>query len=74
MQKRFEKGSEHAQMMIDFVKLVQDFYIVEKTDEYWDKYEKRMIDFVEKYKQVDEQLAKRLGLVMVGYIDDKTKG
>lgn len=73
MQKRFEKGSEHAQMMIDFVKLVQDFYIVERTDEYWDKYLKRMIDFVEKYKQVDEQLAKRLGLVMVGYIDDKTK-
>ena len=73
MQKRFEKGSEHAQMMIDFVKLIQDFYGVEDTPAYTEEYMKRMYEYVEKYKNVDYELTQHLGLGFLNYIEEKQR-
>lgn len=70
---KFERGSEHAQMMIDFVKLIQDFYGVENTQEYTEEYMKRMYGYAEKYKNIDYELAQHLGLGFLDYIEEKQR-
>lgn len=71
--KRFERGSEEAQMMIDFINLVQDHYIVEKEQDFMDKYMGEMEKFVRKYKGVNEHLSQRLGLAMLDYIEEEQR-
>lgn len=73
MQKRFDRGSAEAQMLVDFVNLIQNYYIVEKTDEYIDTYMKEMYAFADKYKNVNKILSGRLGLAILDYIEDTRK-
>jgi hypothetical protein len=73
MQKRFDRGSAEAQMLVDFVNLIQNYYIVEKTDEYIDAYMKEMYAFADKYKNVNKILSERLGLAILDYIEDTRK-
>lgn len=70
MQKKFERGSEEAQMMVDMIHLIQNHYIVEKTDEYMDNFMKDMYEFADKYKGVNKLLSQHLGLAMLDYIED----
>lgn len=70
MQKKFERGSEEAQMMVDMIHLIQNHYIVEKTDEYMDNFMKDMYEFAAKYKGVNEKLSQCLGLAMLDYIEE----
>lgn len=50
--------------------LVQNHYIVEKTDEYFNNFRKDMDEYVEKYKNVNDNLSQRLALAMMGYIEE----
>lgn len=70
MQKKFERGSEEAQMMVDMIHLIQNHYIVEKTDEYRDNFMKDMYEYADKYKNVNEKLSQYLGLAMLNYIEE----
>lgn len=74
MQKKFERGSEEAQMMVDMIHLIQNHYIVEKTDEYMDNFMRDMYEFADKYKDVNEKLSQYLGLAMLDYIEDVLRG
>ena len=71
MQQKFPKGSEEAQMMIDFVNLVQNHYIVEDTDEYVDNFLKDMYAYADKYKNINERLSQHMALAMLNYIEGK---
>ena len=73
LQKRFDRDSAEAQMLVDFVNLIQNYYIVEKTDEYIDTYMKEMYAFADKYKNVNKILSERLGLAILDYIEDTRK-
>jgi len=46
--KKFEKDSEEFQFFKEFYKFVQDYYIPENTEEYWD-------GFVDESKRISEK-------------------
>ena len=49
MKKLFEKGSEMFSMFMDYWKLVQDFWIPEKSDDYWNDLVKKENELYAKY-------------------------
>lgn len=71
MQKRFDRGSAEAQMLVDFVNLMQNNYITEEKDEYWLKLRKDFADYIDKFKDVDNLFATTVVDKLIIYFDVK---
>lgn len=71
MQKRFDRGSAEAQMLVDFVNLMQNNYITEEKDEYWLKLRKDFTDYIEKFKNVDNLFVTTVVDNLITYFDVK---
>ena len=71
LQKRAERGSEEAQMYVDFVNLMQNNYITEEKDEYWQKLQKDFADYIDKFKNVDNLFVTTVVDKLITYFDVK---
>lgn len=69
--KKFEKGSEMFEMFMDYWKLVQDFWIVEKDDSYWDKLVEETTIFCKKYG--NENYPRSLALALSNELERRWK-
>lgn len=47
---KFEKGSEEHQMFTDYWILCQKYWIPEPTEEYWERFQQEVKEFLGKYK------------------------
>lgn len=73
MQKKFERGSEGAEMLTDIVRLVQNTYIPEDAQEYWDKTLSECARCIEKYSSVDRAFIEGFLMMFYEYLDIKHK-
>ena len=68
--KRFEKGSEEWEFFQEFWKFVQDNFIPENNQKYWD-------DLTETASNIDAKYSTKLSYYMINsyleYLDDKSK-
>lgn len=71
MQKRFGRDSEEAQMLVNFVNLIQNNYITEEKDEYWEKLQKDFADYIDKFKNVDNLFVTTVVDKLITYFDVK---
>lgn len=60
MRTAFVKGSTEQQMFMEFWELCQDFWSVEKSEEYWKAFMERSNDFGMKYQPFSRMLANTL--------------
>lgn len=72
-QQRFEKGTELHQMMNDYLRLLQQFWVVEETDTYWDEVMDAIYEFGKKYEQVDKIFAFTMALAFVDVLEEKAR-
>ena len=69
---KFQKGSEEWMMFQDYFKLVQDYYIPEDTDEYWEEVIREVDIFAKKY-QGNVPLARGIALAFVTTLEEELK-
>ena len=69
---KFQKGSEEWMMFQDYYKLVQDYYIPEEADEYWEDVIKAVDIFVKKY-QANVPLARNIALALAETLENSLK-
>ena len=67
-EQRFNKGSEEWMMFMNYWKLCQKFWIVEKKDDYWDSLKDETNEFYEKYKNIT--LSKYLFVALVNSLEE----
>lgn len=72
-QQRFEKGTELHQMVNDYLKLLQQYWVVEESDTYWDSVMKAICDFNAKYKSVDEVFSVVMALAYLDLLEEKAR-
>lgn len=67
---KFDANSPEFTMFNEYWKFVQDFYIPEDSDEFWDAFVKAQSDFTDKYI---DGLGRYLSNAFVCYLEDKLK-
>lgn len=73
MQQKFPKGSECAEMLTDLVRLVQNTYIPEDKQEYWNKAYSDIANYLEKYENIDRAFVEGFSDMYFNYLDIKHK-
>ena len=63
MEKRFQKGSRESLMFRDFYELTQKFWVVERSDEYWNAFIDETIKFERAF--ADVPLARQMVVAFV---------
>ena len=63
MKKKIEKGTEEFVMFSDFYKIIQDYYIVENNDKFFDEVKEKMDEFLKKYQNIP--IAKHLAIAIL---------
>lgn len=70
MRQKFEKGSEMYFMLQDYWKLIQDFWIAEEDDEYWNA----LVGEVDKfYRKYQTKFAKALVFALLDKLENDYK-
>ena len=72
-QQKFEKGTELHQMINDYLRLLQQFWVVEDAESYWDSVMNAICDFNAKYKSVDEVFSVTMALAFVDVLEEKAR-
>lgn len=72
-QQRFEKGTELHQMINDYLRLLQQFWVVEDTDIFWEEVMNAIYDFYGKYKSVDEIFSVTMALAFLDVLGEKSR-
>lgn len=72
-QQRFEQGTELREMVNDYLKLLQMFWIVEETQSYWDEVMNAIYDFHAKYRSVDEIFSVTMALAFLDVLEEKSR-
>ena len=67
---KFSKDSVEFKMFTEFWKILQDYYIPENSDEYWESFIKVQNEFIQKY---DHELCRELSKLLVNYLEAKMK-
>lgn len=72
----FVKGSKEQKMFMEFWELCQDFWDVEKSDDYWKSFMDRAKEFGMKYQPLSRDLANALRnyLLNKGGIENEETG
>jgi len=65
--KKFEKDSEEFQFFKEFYKFVQDYYIPENTEEYWN-------GFIEEQRRIAEKYRGKFYVTMLLAFNDYLEG
>lgn len=65
---KFSKDSVEFKMFTEFWKILQDYYIPENSDEYWEAFVKAQGEFIQKY---DHELCRELSKLLVNYLERK---
>lgn len=73
MQKKFERGSENAQMMIDFVSIIQNDHIPEDNKKYWNDVVDNAGKYIDKYATIDYTFATQHMDAHILYLELKHK-
>lgn len=73
MQQKFEKGTELHQMINDYLRLLQQFWIVEEGDSYWEQVLESIYGFYGKYKEVDNVFSLTMALAFVDVLEEKAR-
>lgn len=63
MKKKIEKGTEEFVMFSDFYKIIQDYYIVESDDKFFEEVKEKMDEFLKKYQNIP--IAKHLAIAIL---------
>ena len=72
-QQKFEKGTELHQMINDYLRLLQQFWVVEDAESYWEELMNAVYDFYGKYKSVDEVFSVTMALAFVDVLEEKAR-
>lgn len=72
-QQRFEKGTELHQMINDYLRLLQQFWVIENTDIFWEEVMNAMYEFYGKYKSVDEIFSVTMALAFLDVLEEKSR-
>ena len=72
-QQKFEKGTELHQMINDYLRLLQQFWIVEESESYWDGVMEAVYSFYGKYKEVDNVFAVTMALAFLDVLEEKAR-
>lgn len=72
-QQKFEKGTELHQMINDYLRLLQQFWIVEESESYWEKVLESIYGFYGKYKEVDNVFAVTMALAFLDVLEEKAR-
>ena len=72
-QQKFEKGTELHQMINDYLRLLQQFWIVEESDSYWDGVMEAVYGFYGKYKEVENVFAVTMALAFLDVLEEKAR-
>ena len=72
-QQKFEKGTELHQMINDYLRLLQQFWIVEEVDSYWEQVLESIYGFYGKYKEVDNVFSLTMALAFVDVLEEKAR-
>lgn len=68
---KFEKDSLEWKMLNDFWQLMQNFYVPEDSDAYWEEQIKATDEFMKAYKV--HPMARRLAISFHNYLEEKYK-
>lgn len=72
-QQKFEKGTELHQMINDYLRLLQQFWVVEDAESYWEELMNAVYDFYGKYKSVDEVFSVTMALAFLDVLEEKAR-
>lgn len=72
-QQKFEKGTELHQMINDYLRLLQQFWVVEESDSYWEELMNAIYDFYGKYKEVDNVFSVTMALAFLDVLEEKAR-
>lgn len=72
-QQKFEKGTELHQMINDYLRLLQQFWIVEESDSYWESVMQAVYGFYGKYKEVDNVFSVTMALAFLDVLEEKAR-
>ena len=72
-QQKFEKGTELHQMINDYLRLLQQFWVVEDAESYWDEVMNAIYDFYGKYKEVDNVFSVTMALAFLDVLEEKAR-
>ena len=72
-QQKFEKGTELHQMINDYLRLLQQFWIVEESDSYWESVMQAVYGFYGKYKEIDNVFSVTMALAFVDVLEEKAR-
>lgn len=72
-QQKFEKGTELHQMINDYLRLLQQFWIVEESDSYWEQVLEAIYGFYGRYKEVDNVFSLTMSLAFVDVLEEKAR-
>lgn len=73
MKQAFEKGTELHQMINDYLRLLQQFWIVEESDSYWESVMQAVYGFYGKYKEIDNVFSVTMALAFVDVLEEKAR-
>lgn len=73
MQQKFEKGTELHQMINDYLRLLQQFWIVEESESYWESVMQAVYGFYGRYKEVDNVFSLTMALAFVDVLEEKAR-
>lgn len=68
---KFEKDSLEWKMLNDFWLLMQNYYLPEDSDDYWESEIHDTDEFMKAYK--DHPMARRLAISLHNYLEEKHK-
>ena len=72
-QQKFEKGTELHQMINDYLRLLQQFWIVEESESYWESVMQAVYGFYGKYKEIDNVFSVTMALAFVDVLEEKAR-
>lgn len=72
MKKKIEKGTEEFVMFSDFYKIIQDYYIVENSDKFFEEVKEKMDEFHKKYQNIP--IAKHLAIAILDNLAEQERG
>lgn len=73
MKQAFEKGTELHQMINDYLRLLQQFWIVEESESYWESVMQAVYGFYGKYKEIDNVFSVTMALAFVDVLEEKAR-
>ena len=60
-------------MINDYLRLLQQFWVVEESDSYWEELMNAIYDFYGKYKEVDNVFSVTMALAFLDVLEEKAR-